>query len=127
MNLQDTAAIMSIVIRQGGLGTGGLNFDAKVRRESVDPVDLFVAHAGAMDCYALGLRKAAAIHEAGVMRQMLNDRYLSWSSTEIGPKIEQDQATLEECAAYAKAQGEPEAKSGQQELFEVVRNRYLYS
>ena len=127
MNLQDTAAIMSIIIQQGGLGTGGLNFDAKVRRESVEPVDLFLAHAGAMDCYALGLRKAAAMHEAGVMRQMLNDRYLSWSSTVMGRKIERGQATLEECAAYGKAQGEPQAKSGKQELFEIVRNRYLYS
>lgn len=127
MNLQDTAAIMGLVIQQGGLGTGGLNFDAKVRRESLSPRDLFIAHAGAMDCYALGLRKAAAMHEAGLMRRMLQDRYLTWSTTEMGRKIEQGQATLEECAAYAKERGEPEANSGQQELFEVVRNRFLYS
>ena len=127
MNLQDTTAIMSIVVRQGGLGTGGLNFDAKVRRESMAPRDLFIAHVGAMDCYALGLRKAAALHQAGTLQRMLEERYLSWSVTSMGPKIEQGRTTLEECAAYAMEHGEPEPRSGQQELFEVVRNRFMYS
>lgn len=126
MNLQDTTAIMSVVIQQGGLGLGGLNFDAKVRRESVDPIDLFIAHIGAMDCYALGLRKAAQMHQDGILREMLNDRYLSWSSTDIGQKIEDGTATLEECVEYAQKQGEPSLQSAKQELFEVIRNRYLY-
>lgn len=128
MNLQDTTAIMSIVIQQpGGLNRGGLNFDAKVRRESIAPRDLVLAHVGAMDCYALGLRKAVALHEAGTLRRMLDERYLSWSVTSIGQRIEQGRATLEECAAYAKEHGEPQAQSGQQELWELVRNRFLYS
>lgn len=124
MNVQDTAAIMGIVIQQGGL-SGGLNFDAKVRRESVDPVDLLYAHIGGMDCYALGLRRAAALHEEGMLKQMLQQRYLSWSDG-IGKKIENGEATLEECAEYAKSKGEPALVSGRQELYEVVRNRNLY-
>lgn len=126
MNLQDTTAIMSVVVQQGGFVKGGLNFDCKVRRESTDPNDLFLGHVGAMDCYALGLRKAAALHEAGVATSMLRERYLTWSTTEIGAKIEAGDATLEECAAYAKQQGEPVLKSGKQELFEIVRNQFLY-
>jgi xylose isomerase len=126
MNLQDSTAIMSIVVAQGGFTTGGLNFDCKVRRESVDPTDLFIGHIGAMDCYALGLRKAVAMQQAGTMNSMLEERYLSWKTDEMGTKISQGKATLEECAAYAKAKGEPTLKSGKQELFEMVRNRFLY-
>ncbi|GAX20485.1 xylose isomerase [Fistulifera solaris] len=124
MNVQETAAIMGVVIQQGGL-SGGLNFDAKVRRESVDPIDLFYAHIGSMDCYALGLRKAAALHEQGVLRQMLQQRYLTWSE-DMGQRIERGEATLEECAEYAKKKGEPKLISGRQELYEVIRNQNLY-
>ena len=127
MNLQDSAAIMSYLVTQGGFPiSGGLNFDAKVRRESVDPIDLFYAHIGAMDCYALGLRKAAAMHAEGLLSRMLQERYLSWKAEEIGQRIEQGKATLEECVAHAKGHGEPPLESGRQELFEMVRNRHLY-
>jgi len=126
MNLQDTTAIMSVVVQQGGFTTGGLNFDCKVRRESVDPTDLFIGHIGAMDCYALGLRKAAALEQAGTMRSMVEERYLSWKADELGIKISEGKATLEECVAYAKRKGEPTMQSGQQELYEMVRNRTLY-
>lgn len=127
MNVQDTAAVMGVVIQQGGLGTGGLNFDAKVRRESVNPVDLFYGHVGAMDCYALGLRKAAAMHEDGILQKMLQSRYITWDQEALGKKVEEGESTIEECTEYAKAHGEPELESGRQELFEIVRNRYLYS
>ena len=125
MELQQTTAIMSVLIQQGGFRTGGLNFDCKVRRESVDPVDLFVGHVGAMDCYALGLRKAAAMHEEGIMKKMLDQRYITWNEV-LGKKIASGEATLEECVAYAKQQGEPQPKSAKQELFEIVRNNTLY-
>jgi xylose isomerase len=72
------------------------------------------------------LRKAVAMQQAGTMNSMLEERYLSWKTDELGIKISQGKATLEECAAYAKAKGEPTLKSGKQELFEMVRNRYLY-
>ena len=127
MDVAQTTAIMSIVIKQGGLGSGGLNFDCKVRRESVDPVDLLIGHIGAMDAYALGLRKAAKMQEDGVLNQMLQERYLSWSTEDIGKKIEAGEATLEECAEYAKSRGEPPLISGKQELYEMIRNRFLYT
>jgi xylose isomerase len=126
MDVAQTTAVMAVVLEQGGLGTGGLNFDCKVRRESVDPVDLFIGHIGAMDTYALGLRKAAKMKEEGTMKSMMEERYLSWKTEAIGQKIEQGEATLEECAQYAKSKGEPKKTSGKQELFELVRNRYLY-
>jgi xylose isomerase len=78
-----------------------------------------------MDCYALGLRKAAAMHEQGVLQQMLQQRYLTWSEY-MGQKIERGEATLEECAEYAKKKGEPALISGRQELYEVIRNQNLY-
>jgi xylose isomerase len=126
MDVAQTTAVMAIVLEQGGLGTGGLNFDCKVRRESVEPVDLFIAHIGAMDSYAQGLRKAAKMKEDGIMKSMVDERYLSWKTETIGRKIEEGQATIEECADYAKARGEPKQTSGKQELFEIVRNRYIY-
>jgi xylose isomerase len=127
MNLQDTTAIMSVIVQQGGFQTGGLNFDCKVRRESIDPIDLMYGHIGAMDCYALGLRKAIAIHEKGIVRQLLKERYLSWTNTEIGTKIETGNATLEECTTYALSQPEPVPESAHQELFEIIRNTELNS
>ncbi|KAG7350962.1 D-xylose isomerase [Nitzschia inconspicua] len=126
MDLAQTTAIMAVVLEQGGLGTGGLNFDCKVRRESVDPVDLFIGHIGAMDTYALGLRKAAKMKEDGVLKSMLTERYLSWSTDPLGAKIEKAEATLEECVEYAKSHGEPNKISGKQELFEMIRNGYIY-
>jgi xylose isomerase len=126
MDVAQTTAIMSILLEQGGFETGGLNFDCKVRRESVEPVDLFIGHIGAMDTYALGLRKAAKMKEEGTMRSMLEERYLSWKTEAFGQKIERGEASLEECAEYAKSKGEPKKTSGKQELFELVRNRYVY-
>lgn len=124
MNLQDTTAIMAVVLQQGGFSTGGLNFDCKVRRESVDPEDLFLGHVGAMDCYALGLRKAAALQS--ILPGMIQNRYQSWYTTEIGRKITSGQASLSECAEYAKTNPEPVPTSAKQELFEIVRNQELY-
>lgn len=126
MDLQQTTAIMSVVVDQGGFRTGGLNFDAKVRRESVSVRDMFIAHVGAMDCYALGLRKAVQMKEAKTLQLMRESRYISWRSS-LGERIEAGTSSLEECTEYAKKNGEPQRVSGQQELFELVRNRHLYS
>jgi xylose isomerase len=125
MDVTGTTAIMSVVIQQGGLGTGGLNFDCKVRRESVDPVDLLLGHAGAMDTYARGLRNAAKMHEDGILNDMVKLRYLSFETESIGQRIEAGTATLEECEAFAKEKGEPKSISGKQELYEIIRNRYI--
>jgi xylose isomerase len=117
---------MSVVVKQGGLAPGGLNFDCKVRRESVDPEDLFIGHVAAMDCYALGLRKAVAMVEDGSLGGLLEQRYLTWSTEDLGQKIDAGKATLEECVAYAQSKGQPVAQSGKQELFEAIRNRFLF-
>lgn len=126
MDVQQTTAVMAILLEQGGFETGGLNFDCKVRRESVDPIDLFIGHIGAMDTYAAGLRRAAKMKEEGTIRAMLEERYLSWKTEAIGQKIEKGEATLEECAQYAKSKGEPKTISAKQELYEIVRNRHVY-
>ena len=125
MDVLKTTAIMSIIIAQGGLGRGGLNFDCKVRRESVDPEDLFLGHIGAMDAYAHGLRNAAKMHEDGILDKMVSDRYASFETESIGKRIEAGTATLEECEAYAKKKGEPKLISSKQELYEMIRNRYV--
>jgi xylose isomerase len=128
MDVAQTTAVMSIILdRENGLNPGGLNFDCKARRESIEPADLFLGHVGAMDSYALGLRRAAKMKQDGLMQSMLAERYLSWKTESIGHRIESGKATLEECSEYAKSQGEaPKQASGKQELFEIVRNRYVY-
>lgn len=125
-DVAQTTAVMAILLEQGGFATGGLNFDCKVRRESVEPEDLFLGHIGAMDTYAAGLRRAAQMKQEGTIRSMLDQRYLSWKTEEMGQKIEKGEATLEECAEYAKSKGEPTKTSGKQELYEMIRNRHVY-
>ncbi|MBN3306102.1 XYLA isomerase, partial [Amia calva] len=95
MDIKNTTMVMKSIVEQGGLQPGGLNFDAKVRRESTDLEDLFIAHIGAMDAFARGLRNAVKIIEEGVIAQMVKERYLSFS-TGIGQKVEEGTATLEE-------------------------------
>jgi xylose isomerase len=126
MDVAQTTAVMAVILEQGGLAPGGLNFDCKVRRESVEPVDLFLGHIGAMDTYALGLRKAAKMKVDGVIASMLTERYLSWSVDPLGCKIERGEATLEDCVEFAKSKGTPRQISGKQELYEMIRNGYIY-
>jgi len=125
MDIKNSTLLMKVVIDQGGLAPGGLNFDCKVRRESIDIRDLFVAHIGAMDALARGLRNAAKIVQDGILSRMLKDRYLSFSNSEIGRAIEKGTATLEECETFVKEHGEPTPHSGRQEHFEAVVNRYM--
>src|SRR5207253_7657453 len=81
-----TTQCMLVILGQGGLAPGGINFDAKVRRESFEPLDLFHAHVGGMDAFALGLKIAAKIRADGVLRDILKNRYASWDRG-IGQKI----------------------------------------
>jgi len=124
MSIRDTTLVMLSVLRQGGLAPGGLNFDAKVRRESTDIEDLFIGHIGAMDSFARGLKNAHRLIEDGIMAKMLADRYASFGSG-LGAKIEAGQATFEDCEEYVKKNGEPAKLSGKQESFEVVLNNYI--
>lgn len=124
MDISYATQAMKVIIDQNGLQPGGLNFDAKVRRESTDVQDMFIAHIGAMDTFARGLRNAAKIVEDGYMQKMLDDRYATFTSG-LGLKIVKGQASLEECEKFISQAGNPKKTSGQQEKYEAVLNRYL--
>ena len=116
---------MLVVLQQGGLGSGGFNFDAKVRRESFEPNDLFHAHIGSMDAFAQGLKIAAAIRKDGVLTEFVKTRYGSWD-TGIGAGIEAGKEDFASLEAYMLKKGEAQANaSGRQEMLENVVNRYL--
>lgn len=123
-DLYSATMAMLVILEQGGIAPGGLNFDAKVRRESTDLEDLFVAHIGAMDTFAHGLKVAASLIKDGVLSENLKARYASFDKG-IGAQIEKGTATLESLEAYTMAKGEPRAKSGKQELLENVLNQYI--
>ncbi|MEX0324673.1 MAG: xylose isomerase [Puniceicoccaceae bacterium] len=119
-----TTQIMLVVLGMGGFTTGGLNFDAKRRRESHEPEDLFYAHIGGMDAFARGLKIAAAMREDGRMEDFLKTRYSSFDGG-IGAKVEAGEASLEELSAYALGNGEPTIPSGRQEMLENLVNEFL--
>lgn len=123
-DLQLTTRIMLRVLDMGGFTTGGLNFDAKRRRESFDPEDLFHAHISGMDAFARGLRAAAAIRADGRLQAFLRDRYASWDS-ELGRRIDSGSITLEELEAHAIERGEPTLASGRQEMLEGLFNEFI--
>ena len=102
-----------------------MNFDAKVRRESFEPVDLFHAHIGGMDAFAQGLKIAAKIRADGVLKDFVKQRYSSWDGG-VGANIEAGGATFEELEKYMIDKGDVTPNvSGRQEMLENVINRYL--
>lgn len=115
---------MLVILQGGGIKGGGTNFDAKIRRNSTDNEDLFIAHVGAMDVMARALLSAAAILEESPYKQMVTDRYASYDSG-IGKQFEEGKLTFEDVYAYAKANGEPKQISGKQELYEAIVNMYI--
>jgi xylose isomerase len=120
-----TTYTMLTVLKYGGFKTGGTNFDAKVRRESFEPVDLFHAHVGGMDAFARGLKIAAAIREDGRLCEFVKNRYASWDSG-IGAKIEAGKASLKEIDAYILKKGEAAPNvSGRQEFMENLINEFI--
>jgi xylose isomerase len=120
-----TAQSMLMILKYGGFTTGGVNFDAKVRRESFEPIDLFHAHIGGMDAFARGLRMAAEIRKEGVLSDFVKNRYRSWDSG-IGKKIEAGETNFESLDAYICEKGEVAPnESGRQEFLENIFNRYL--
>ncbi|MFG0296016.1 MAG: xylose isomerase [Maioricimonas sp. JB045] len=120
-----TTQCMLVILKQGGLAPGGINFDAKVRRESFEPIDLFHAHIGGMDAFARGTKIAAAIRKDGVLDDFVSQRYGSWDEG-IGKQIEDGTATFDSLEAYMLEKGEaaPNA-SGRQEMLENIINQYL--
>jgi xylose isomerase len=120
-----TAQIMLTVLKYGGFTTGGLNFDAKVRRESFEPVDLFHAHVGGMDAFARGLKIAAAIRKDGRLAEFVKERYASWDSG-LGAKIESGKSNFTDLEAYMLKQGEVTGNvSGRQEFLENLINEFI--
>ncbi|HID22565.1 MAG TPA: xylose isomerase [Planctomycetaceae bacterium] len=120
-----TTQCMLVILNQGGLAPGGINFDAKVRRESFEPIDLFYAHIGGMDAFARGLKIAARIREDGVLTDFVKKRYRSFDEG-IGKKIEDGTVTFADLEKYMLEKGAPDPnESGRQELLENIINEYI--
>ena len=113
------------IMKMGGFTTGGLNFDAKVRRESFEPIDLFYAHIGGMDAFARGLKIASAIRKDGRISQIVKERYASWDSG-IGAEVEAGKASFASLEAHALSHPDPvQHGSGRQELIENIINELV--
>ena len=115
---------MLVVLKQGGIGKGGFNFDAKPRRGSFDEIDLFYAHVSGMDTFARGLLAAHQLIEDGVFDNFIKERYASYTDG-IGKQIRNGQETFESLEQYVLQQGEPAFKSGRQEMLESILHSYV--
>ena len=125
-SVEENALVMYEIVKAGGFITGGLNFDAKVRRQSTDKYDLFYGHIGAMDTMALALKVAARMIEDGELDKRVAKRYAGWNG-ELGQQILKGQLTLTELAKYAEQQNlAPQHQSGHQELLENLVNHYIF-
>ena len=123
-NLYETTLAMLEVIKMGGFTKGGLNFDAKVRRASFEPIDMFYAHVAGMDAFAQGFKIASKIAEDGKFDKFIAERYASYS-TGIGKDIVAGKVGFKELEAYTLENGEPEIFSGRQEVLESLLNQYV--
>jgi len=123
-DLYSTTYAMLVILKQGGIGPGGINFDAKVRRGSFDPEDLFHAHIGGMDTFARGLKLAQRIIDDGAIDDFLKERYASYRRG-IGKKIISGKTSFDELEAYIHKNGEPEMRSGREEMLENLINSYI--
>jgi xylose isomerase len=110
---------MLVVMSMGGFTSGGLNFDAKRRRESFEPVDLFHAHVGGMDAFARGLKAAAAIRADGRIADFVRHRYRAWES-DLGRTIHRKGTSLADLARIARESPEPVLESGREEMLERI-------
>ena len=120
-----TTKCMLAVMKHGGLEPGGVNFDAKVRRESHEPIDLFHAHIGGMDAFARGLKIAAAIRADDRLGNFVKERYGSWD-TSIGKEIESGDASFKTLEAYMLEKGDVTPNtSGRQEFLENLINEFI--
>jgi xylose isomerase len=124
INLFELTEAMLVVLEAGGFGSGGVNFDAKIRRNSTDPEDLFLAHIGGMDAFARALLIANDVLEKSDYKKMRKDRYASFDSGK-GKDFETGKLSLDDLRSYALEQGEPKRISGKQELFENIINQYI--
>jgi xylose isomerase len=123
-NLHELTEAMLVILQAGGFKTGGINFDAKTRRNSTDLVDIFYAHIGGMDAFARALLIANEILNDGEYTALLKERYASFDSGK-GRQFERGRLKLETMRRLALQNGEPEMISGRQEFFENLINRYI--
>lgn len=123
-NLYELTEALLVILRAGGLQGGGVNFDAKVRRNSTDMIDLFYAHIGGMDLFARALLTASALIESSPIEALRAKRYASFD-TGAGQAFENGALSLEDLHTAASANGEPEQISGHQELYENILNQYI--
>jgi len=124
-NVPEVALAYYHILKAGGFTTGGTNFDAKLRRQSIDPVDLLHGHIGGMDTCARGLKAAAAIIEDGTYDAFLEERYAGWNAAEAKAMLNGERK-LEDIAARVEAENiNPQPKSGRQEYLENLMNRFV--
>ena len=123
-NINELVESMLIIVEAGGFQGGGINFDAKRRRNSTDPADLFHAHIGGIDTFARALITADTILQKSEYTKIRSTRYASFDAGK-GKDFEQGKLSLEDLRAYALENGEPNTISGQQELIENIINRYI--
>lgn len=123
-NINELTEAMLVILEAGGFKSGGINFDAKVRRNSTDPADLFYAHIGGMDAFARALIIADNILNKSDYKKLRSERYASFDSGK-GKEFEEGKLTLEDLRNLAVENGEPEVRSGKQEYFENIINRFI--
>ena len=123
-NITEITEAMLVILEAGGLAGGGINFDAKIRRNSTDPEDLFYAHIGGMDVFARALIVANDILEKSEYKKFRKERYASFDSGK-GKEFAQGKLGLEELRKFAIENGEPQVRSGRQEWLENIINRYI--
>ncbi len=124
MNVPELTLALYEFLRAGGFTTGGMNFDAKIRRQSIEPDDLLHGHIASMDATARALLNAAAMIEDGGLQRFVDERYSGWDG-ELGRAILAGERSLDDLAAYVEERGlEPQPKSGRQEMLENLANRF---
>jgi len=123
-NLNELTEAMLVVLQSGGFKTGGINFDAKTRRNSTDLADIFYAHIGGMDAFARALLAANGILQDGEYQRLRKERYASFD-TGKGKQFERGNLSLQELSKLAQRYGEPEQRSGKQEYFENLINKFI--
>ena len=126
-SVEENTLVMYEILRHGGFTTGGFNFDAKIRRQSIDPYDLFYGHIGAIDVLALSLKRAAQMLQNATLQKIVDKRYSGWDC-ELGQQILQGKTSLEELALLVQQKGlDPKPISGQQEYLENLVNQAIYA
>ncbi len=125
-SVEENALVMYEILKYGGFKTGGFNFDAKIRRQSIDRYDLFHGHIGALDVLALSLKRAAQMLQDKVLQDVVDKRYAGWNG-DLGRRILNGQASLQDLAQLVEDSAmDPQPVSGQQEYLENLVNSYIY-